>query len=92
MDSTTIKWTIDTINYATAFDIKLNKSKNTIAIDGYGTYKITKQEIHGAIDSVLGHPYYELSNGSHITWIEKWMYWEYPFINGKSKMVIFVLD
>lgn len=89
-DSSTLSWKIDTIKYAVPFEIKFTTSK--IIIDGYGTYKITNREIHGQIDSLPGWPYYELSNGSHLTWIENSIIWEWPIVNRKTKTIIFEID
>jgi hypothetical protein len=91
-DSVTLSWKVDTIPYAVPFEIKFSPTK--IAIDGYGTYKIVKHEIHGStpIPQARGYDYYELSNGTTLTYIEKWIYWSWPIINKKTKMVIFIID
>lgn len=89
-DSSTLSWKIDTIKYDLLFDIKFTFTK--IAIDGYGAYKITKHEIHGVIDSLPGYHYYELSNGTKLTWIENAVLWEFPVINKKSKLIVFQIE
>lgn len=94
-DSSQLSWKADTIYYTASFEIKFNKAKKTIAIDGYGTYKVTKHEIHGAtpdFDLSPGYHYYELSNGSKLTWIENAILWEWPFVNKKSQEIIFEID
>lgn len=98
-DSSQLSWNADTINYATHFEIKFNKAKKTIAIDGYGTYKVSKYEIHGAIEPHLpehgkipGHHYYELSNGSKLTWIANGIIWEWPIVKKKTQTIIFEID
>lgn len=83
-------WKIDTIKYSVPFEIKINQATGKIIIDGYGMYKIIKQEMHG--DEVGHYPYYEFSNGTKFTWIENAMLWEYPMINGKAKLIIFEID
>jgi hypothetical protein len=88
-DSATLRWKIDTINYTVPFDIRFTKTR--IYIDGYGTYKITKHAIHGAIDSLPGYNYYELENGTHLTYLENWVYWEWPIVKKKTKMVVFII-
>lgn len=86
-DSTT-NWKIDTISYSVPFEIKISSSK--IIIDGYGTYSITawKDKSHEGtkID------YWELSNGTNISKIETLMYWNYPTVNHKSKIIFFQLE
>lgn len=88
-DSATLKWTVDTIRYHVPFEIKFTKKK--IAIDGYGTYAIRKHNIHGAIDNLPGYNHYELSNGTRLTYMENWVYWEWPIKNRKTKMVVFII-
>lgn len=88
-DSVTLSWKIDTIKYQVPFDIRFTKTK--VYIDGYGTYSITKHELHGINERNPGYHYYELSNGTKLTWIEKWVYWEWPIVKRKTKMVIFVI-
>lgn len=64
----------------------------TISIDGYtGVYKVTKSEMHGT-GRKFQYPYYELSNGSKLTWIENAVLWEFPVVNKKSKLIIFEID
>lgn len=86
MDST--NWKIDTINYSVPFEIKITAFK--IAIDGYGTYNVSawKDKSHEGtkID------YWELSNGTNICKIESLMYWNYPTVNHKSKIIFFQLE
>lgn len=106
-DSSTLSWKADTIKYSVPFDIKITgptsfqldnrgiiigESGGLIIIDGYGTYKITKREMHGKIDSLPGWPYYELSNGSHLTWIENAVIWEWPLVKRKTKTIIFEIE
>ena len=88
-DSATLSWKTDTINYPVSFEIKFTKKK--IAIDGYGTYSILKHEIHGAIDGLPGYHYYDLTNGTHLTYLENWVYWEWPIVKKKTKMVVFII-
>jgi hypothetical protein len=93
-DSSTLSWKADTIKYDLLFEIKITPTK--IAIDGYGTYKITKHEIHGVIDDAFGHwpgyHYFELSNATKLTWIENAIIWEFPIINKKTKTIIFEIE
>lgn len=106
-DSSTLSWKADTIKYQVPFEIKIThptsiqlnnngmvigEAGGTVIIDGYGTYKIAKREIHGQIDSLPGWPYYELSNGSHLTFIANSVIWEFPIVNRKTKTIIFEID
>lgn len=88
IDDSTTNWKIDTINYSVPFEIKITSSK--IAIDGYGTYGITawKDKSHEGtrID------YWELGNGTNLVKIESLMYWNYPVVNHKSKIIFFKLE
>lgn len=89
-DSSTLSWNADTIRYQVPFDIKFTQSR--VVIDGYGTYRVAKMEIHGQIDSLPGWPYYELSNGSHLTWIANSVIWEWPIVKRKTKTIIFEIQ
>lgn len=88
-DSSILSWNIDTISYRVPFEIKFSDSK--ISIDGYSSYKITKHELHG-VDSSPGYHYYELSNGTKLTWIESAVIWEFPIVNKKSKLIVFRIE
>lgn len=85
----TVEWKADTIPYDLVFEIKITSEK--IAIDGYGTYKISKHELHG-VDSSPGYHYFELSNGTKLTWIEGAVVWEFPVVKKKSKLIVFEID
>ena len=105
-DSTTLSWKADTVKYDVLFEIKFTKPEGyvgnyngsitplggKIVIDGYGTYKITKHEIHGADTDWPGYHYYELSNGTKLTWIENAVIWEFPIVNKKTKTIIFEIE
>lgn len=96
---TSVLWGIDTTKFQSIGEIKFNKSKKTISIDGYGVYKVSKHEIHGVIEAHLpehgrieGYHYYELSNGSKLTWIANAVIWDLPIVKKKTKTVIFEIE
>lgn len=64
---------------------------STISIDGYSAYKVTKSEMHGT-GRKFQYPYYELSNGTKLTWIENAVLWEFPAVKKKSKIIVFEID
>lgn len=84
-DSSTLSWKADTIRYSVPFDIKFTPTK--IIIDGYGTFKVTKHELH----SNLYH-WHKLSNGGQLTWIENAIILEYPVVKRKTKTIIFEVN
>lgn len=81
-DSSTLSWKADTIRYSVPFDIKFTKGK--IVVDGYGTYKIAKHEIHSGL-----YHWHKLTNGGQLTWIENAVIWEWPIVKRKTKTIIF---
>lgn len=89
-DSSTLSWKADTIKLSARYKIKFTATE--IVIGRHGTYKIAKREMHGQIDSLPGWPYYELSNRSHLTWIENSIIWEWPIVKRKTKTIIFEVD
>jgi len=84
-DTASLNWVIDTIKYSADFEIKFNKAKNSIAIDGYGTYKYIQYFLH----SSSGRPTYTLSNGGELSWIAGSVIWAWPIVNRKTKTIIF---
>lgn len=89
MGDSTVSWKTDTIPYDLLFEIKFTSTK--IAIDGYGSYKIVKHELHG-VDSSPGYHYFELSNKTKLTWVESAVIWEFPVVNKKSKLIVFQIE
>lgn len=82
-------WTIDTTIEITA--LKINFNAKSINIGGYGSSSIksyTDKSLEGTrID------YWEMSNGTNITLFEKGlMYWNYPSVNGISKIIYFKIE
>jgi len=63
----------------------------SISIDRYGTYKVSKSEMHG-VGKQYQYPYYELTNGSKLTWVENAIIWDWPIINKKTKTIIFQIE
>lgn len=89
INDTTWNWKVDTIKYSLPFEIKC--TTKSIAIDGYSSYKITayKDKSHEGtrID------YWELSNGTNISMFDKGlMYWNYPVVKGKTKIIYFKIE
>jgi hypothetical protein len=84
-DSSTLSWKADTIRYSVPFDIKFTKSK--IIVDGYGTFKISKHELHSGY-----YHWHRLSNGGQLTWIENAVILEYPIVRKKTKTIIFEIE
>jgi len=83
-----LDWRIDTISYHVPFEVKFTKAK--VSIDGYGTYKIVKYEDRSHEGTQIDH--WKLSDGSTITRFETLMYWEYPVVNRKSRIIHFLLE
>lgn len=84
-DSSTLSWKADTIKYTVPFDIKFIAAK--IVVDGYGTFKVTKHELHSSL-----YHWHKLSNGGQLTWIENAVILEYPIVNRKTKTIIFEIE
>jgi hypothetical protein len=84
-DTTTISCKIDTIKYAVDFEIKFNKTKKTIAIDGYGTYKYVG---YTPTQSLLAHSY-QLENGGEICWVNGSVIWASTLVKRKATTIIF---
>lgn len=84
-DTASLTWVIDTIKYIADFEIKFNKAKKSIAIDGYGTYKYIEYFSH----SSSGRPTYTLSNGGELSWFAGSIIWVWPIVKRKTKTIIF---
>lgn len=87
-DTASLTWTIDTIKYNVGFEIKFNKAKKSIAIDGYGTYKYLEYFLHPS----SGRPTYTLANGGELSWIAGSVIWAWPIVKRKTKTIIFEID
>jgi hypothetical protein len=86
-DSSGLSWAIDTIPYLVPFEIKFNKVKKTIAIDGYGTYKVAEYSLHQS-----GYHAYKLSNGGEVGYIAGSVIWTWPISRRKTKTIIFKIE
>lgn len=84
-DTASLTWVIDTIKYSVGFEIKFNKTKKTIEIDGYGTYKYLEYYLHPS----SGRPTYTLTNGGELSFYAGTIIWVWPIVNRKTKAIIF---
>lgn len=84
-DTASLRWGIDTVKYDVNFEIKFNRAKKNIAIDGYGTYKYVEYFIHPS----SSRPTYTLSNGGELSFFAGTIIWVWPIVNRKTSMIIF---
>lgn len=84
-DAASLKWVIDTVRYNVNFEIKFNKAKKSIAIDGYATYKYLEYYINPS----SSRPTYMLSNGGELSFFAGTIIWAWPIVNKKTKTIIF---
>lgn len=80
--SDSVVWATDVYSYSFA---------TAISVDGYGAYRVSRSEMHGT-GRKFQYPYYELVNGSKLTWIENSVIWEFPIVKGKGKIIVFDID
>ena len=84
-DTASLKWVIDTIKYTVNFEIKFNKAKKSIAIDGYGTYKYLEYYINPS----SSRPTYMLVNGGELSFFAGTIIWVWPIVKRKTSTIIF---
>jgi hypothetical protein len=84
-DTASFRWVIDTVRYSVDFEIKFNKTKKSIAIDGYGTYKYLEYYINPS----SSRPTYMLSNGGEVSFFAGAIIWVWPIVKSKTKTIVF---
>jgi hypothetical protein len=85
-DTTSLTWTIDTIQYQVPFEIKL--TKKSIAVDGYGTFKI--DSVKKSEDGDYFN--YYCPNKIQFNFAAGNAYLLYPMVARKSKVIVFYIS